>query len=168
MIQLNPLDAISLESISNALCASDRLAECLQYRLKLQQLHPDYGGVNSSVGMARAVFGRPDRSPRQHGAGTRRRSQAGRARGGLCGNGTACAVRCGTENARGRFAATSAYEIAQIHAYRGEADRAFEWLQRSYQRHDSEIVWIKTDPLLRGLHGDRRFRALLTQLRLPE
>jgi len=67
-----------------------------------------------------------------------------------------------------RFAAKDAYAIAQIHAYRGEADLAFEWLQRSYQRHDSNIVWIKTDPLLRSLRGDPRFRALQTELRLPE
>ena len=57
VIQLNPLDALSLEAISDASCAADRLSECLQYRLKLQQLHPDYGGINSSVGMARVYLG---------------------------------------------------------------------------------------------------------------
>lgn len=168
VIQLNPLDALSLEAISAALCASDRLSECLRYRLKLQQLHPDYGGVNSSVGMARVYLGdlsgalgnmaqEPEEDRRLAGlavvyAAMGRHAQSDAALQAL----------------ESRFAATSAYKIAQIHAYRGEADRAFEWLQRSYQRHDSEIVWIKTDRLLRRLHGDRRFGALLTQLRLPQ
>lgn len=168
VIQLNPLDALSLEAISTALCATDRLPECLQYRLKLQQLHPDYGGVNSSVGMARLYLGQlnaaldsmekePEEDLRLAGlavvyAALGRHAESDAALKAL----------------EGRFAATSAYEIAQIHAYRGDASRAFEWLQRSYQRHDSKIVLIKTDPLLRSLHGDPRFRVLLTQLRLPE
>jgi serine/threonine-protein kinase len=66
------------------------------------------------------------------------------------------------------FAADDAFEIAQIHAFRGEADSAFDWLQRSYQRHDSKILSIKTEPALRNLRSDRRFRALLVELKLPE
>jgi serine/threonine-protein kinase len=62
----------------------------------------------------------------------------------------------------------SAYEIAQIHAYRGEADAAFEWLQRSYRTHNSKVLSVKTDPLLRSLRGDRRFKTLLVKLSLPE
>jgi serine/threonine-protein kinase len=168
VIQLNPLDALSLEAISDASCAADRLSQCLQYRLKLQQLHPDYGGVNSSVGMARVYLGDLNEAL----ANMQQEPEEDRRLAGLAVVYAAMGRRAQSDAAlktlEGRFAATSAYQIAQIHAYRGEADRAFEWLQRSYQRHDSEIVWVKTDPLLRGLHGDRRFRALLAQLRLPQ
>jgi len=168
VIQLNPLDALSLEAISDASCAADRLSQCLQYRLKLQQLHPDYGGVNSSVGMARVYLGDLNEAL----ANMEQEPEEDRRLAGLAVVYAAMGRRAQSDAAlktlEGRFATTSAYEIAQIHAYRGEADRAFEWLQRSYQRHDSEIVWIKTDPLLRSLHGDRRFRALLAQLRLPD
>ncbi len=52
-IELNPLDPITLRAIGVALCASERLQECLQYRLKLQQLHPELRGVNAFVGEAR-------------------------------------------------------------------------------------------------------------------
>jgi serine/threonine-protein kinase len=168
VVRLNPLDAISLEALSVALCAAGRLPECLQYRLKLQQLHPDYGGINSSVGLARVYLGDLTEAlgnMEQEPAEDRRLA-------GLAVVYAAMGRRAQSDAAlktlEGRFAATSAYEIAQIHAYRGEADLAFEWLQRSYQRHDSEIVWIKTDPLLRSLHGDRRFQVLLSQLRLPQ
>ena len=168
VIQLNPLDAMSLEAMSVALCAADRLSECLQYRLKLQQLHPDYGAVNSSVGMARVYLGQLAEAL----GNMEQEPEEDRRLAGLAVVYAAMGRRAQSDAAlkmlEGRFAATSAYEIAQIHAYRREPDRAFEWLQRSYQRHDSEIVWIKTDPLLRSLHGDRRFRALLAQLRLPE
>jgi serine/threonine protein kinase len=168
VIKLNPLDALSLEAISTALCASDRLPECLQYRLKLQQLHPDYGGVNSSVGMARLYLGQMNEALDN----MRKEPEEDRRLTGLAVVYAAMGRHAESDVAlkalESRFAATSAYEIAQIHAYRGDAGRAFEWLQRSYQRHDSKILSIKTDPLLRSLRGDRRFRVLLTQLRLPE
>jgi serine/threonine-protein kinase len=66
------------------------------------------------------------------------------------------------------FSSGNPYEIAQIHAYRGEADAAFEWLQRSYRAHNYKIISVKTDPLLRSLHGDPRFKTLLVKLSLPE
>jgi len=65
------------------------------------------------------------------------------------------------------FAANDAYEIALIHAYRGEADAAFGWLRRCVQTHNSKIVSIKTEPLLRTLHSDPRFQTLLVKLKLP-
>jgi serine/threonine protein kinase len=168
VVQLNPLDALSLDAMSTALCASGRLPECLQYRLKLQQLHPDFGGVNSSVGMARLYLGQLNEALDN----IEKEPEVDRRLAGLAvvygAMGRHAESDAALKTLEGRFATTSAYEIAQIHAYRGEAGKAFEWLQRSYQRHDSKIVSIKTDPLLRSLRGDPRFRALLTQLRLPE
>jgi len=62
----------------------------------------------------------------------------------------------------------AAYEVAQDRAYRGEADLAFQWLQRAYQQHDSDLQWIKNDSWLRPLHADARFHALLARLNLPD
>jgi serine/threonine-protein kinase len=62
----------------------------------------------------------------------------------------------------------SPYAIAGVYAWRGDRDRAFEWLERSYTRRDSDISDIKRDPLLIGLRGDPRYRALLKRLNLPE
>jgi tetratricopeptide (TPR) repeat protein len=32
-----------------------------------------------------------------------------------------------------RFGSTSAYQVAEVHAYRGEADKALDWLNRAYR-----------------------------------
>jgi serine/threonine protein kinase len=168
VIKLNPLDAFSLKSMGIALCASDRLPECLSYRLRLQQLHPDFGGVNSFVGTARLYLGQlaealesmerePEEDLRLAGLAVVYAAMGNRTE-------SDAALRTLEE----RFAATDAYEIAQVHAYRGEADVAFAWLQRSYQMHDSKILLMKTEPLLRNLHGDGRFQTLLATLKLPE
>jgi len=62
----------------------------------------------------------------------------------------------------------SPYFIAGVYAWRGERDKALEWLERSYMRRDSDISVMKRDPLLTGLRSDPRYRALLKKLNLPE
>jgi tetratricopeptide (TPR) repeat protein len=61
----------------------------------------------------------------------------------------------------------SAFQIAQVYAFRGESDKSFEWLERAYQQHDPGLMVIKTDPLLKYVHQDRRYAELLKKMRLP-
>jgi eukaryotic-like serine/threonine-protein kinase len=61
----------------------------------------------------------------------------------------------------------AAYQVAEAHAWRGELDSAFEWLDRSYAQRDPGLRRIKYDPRLRKLHGDARYAAILRRLNLP-
>jgi tetratricopeptide (TPR) repeat protein len=61
----------------------------------------------------------------------------------------------------------SAYQIAEIYAFRNQSDVAFEWLDRAYAQRDSGLIGTKVDPLLKNLHGDPRFAAFLKKLNLP-
>src|SRR5438046_4737988 len=60
-----------------------------------------------------------------------------------------------------------AYQIAQAYAVRGEIEKAFEWLQISFDNHDGGTLSLGVDPLLRGLHDDPRYKNLLAKLGLP-
>jgi TolB-like protein/Flp pilus assembly protein TadD len=60
-----------------------------------------------------------------------------------------------------------AYQIAQVYAVRGETDKAFEWLQISFDDHDGGTLGLSVDPLLRGLRDDPRYNKLLAKLGLP-
>jgi serine/threonine protein kinase/Tfp pilus assembly protein PilF len=60
-----------------------------------------------------------------------------------------------------------AYQIAEVYAWRGEKDQAFEWLQRGYDRHDGGLSNIKIDALLFSLRFDARFGAMLKKMKLP-
>jgi adenylate cyclase len=55
----------------------------------------------------------------------------------------------------------AAYQLAQIHGFRGEADAAFGWLDRAVATHDAGLVFVRVDPLLAALHGDPRWEAFL-------
>ena len=62
---------------------------------------------------------------------------------------------------RGRDAA---YQVADLYALRGEADPAFEWLERAYDQRDAGIGWTKVDPFLRSLHADPRWGVFLRKI----
>jgi TolB-like protein/Tfp pilus assembly protein PilF len=68
------------------------------------------------------------------------------------------------------FAAGQVYNIATLHALRGDRDQAFSWLNRAYQQHDPGIIAtppITVDPDLKNLHDDPRWAAFLRKLNLP-
>ena len=60
-----------------------------------------------------------------------------------------------------------AYQIAEVYAVRGETDKAFEWLQIAFDNHDTGMLGLLVDPLLRGLRGDPRYKAMLEKVGLP-
>ena len=64
-------------------------------------------------------------------------------------------------------AADAAYQIAEVYAWRGEKDKAFEWLERAYRQLDGGLASTKMDPLLASLHGDPRYAPLLHKLNFP-
>ena len=65
------------------------------------------------------------------------------------------------------FQNDAAFQIAEIYAFRGETDKAFEWLERSYKQRDSGLSGMKVDPLLRTIEKDPRYRAFLQKMKLP-
>jgi TolB-like protein/tetratricopeptide (TPR) repeat protein len=57
----------------------------------------------------------------------------------------------------------SAYQVAQVHAFRGDIDAAFKWLEIAADAHDSGLIFIQVDPLLARLRSDARWNALLAR-----
>jgi len=66
-----------------------------------------------------------------------------------------------------KFHTDGAYQIAEIYAFRGERDQAFEWLERAYSQRDAGLTQMKADPLLKNLRQDSRYSALLKKMHLP-
>jgi TolB-like protein len=61
-----------------------------------------------------------------------------------------------------------AYSIAEVHAYRGEVNEALQWLDRLYDRKDSDLSYLKEDVFFKTLEADPRYKALLRKMNLPE
>ena len=58
------------------------------------------------------------------------------------------------------------YLLAELHAFRGEKDKAFDWLDAAYNKKDSWLFWVKDDPLLKNLKSDPRYNAFLKKMNL--
>jgi serine/threonine protein kinase/Tfp pilus assembly protein PilF len=61
-----------------------------------------------------------------------------------------------------------AYDIAIVYAGLGDADRAFEWLDKASREHSAFLIHANWDPRLTSLHSDSRFAELIRGLNLPQ
>ncbi|HJU07687.1 MAG TPA: hypothetical protein VJ727_04320 [Rhodanobacteraceae bacterium] len=60
-----------------------------------------------------------------------------------------------------------AYQIAQVHALRGDADGMFQWLERARSNRDPGIGYLLSDPFILRYQRDSRFIAFCEKVGLP-
>lgn len=58
----------------------------------------------------------------------------------------------------------NSYQIAEIHAMRGESDDAFKWLEEAFVNRDPGITHSMVNPRLRPLHDDPRWKPFLSRI----
>ncbi len=58
----------------------------------------------------------------------------------------------------------AAYQIAEAYAWRGEADRVCEWLERAYTQRDPGLAHSVTEPFLKRVHNDPRGPGFLLKM----
>jgi adenylate cyclase len=58
--------------------------------------------------------------------------------------------------------------VADAYSYLGDADHAFDWLERAYRQKDPLMPYVKSDSRVHGLVHDARYKAFLKKLNLPE
>ncbi len=60
-----------------------------------------------------------------------------------------------------------AWFLALYYAALGDHEQTFVWLQRSYHRHEVEMIWLRADPLLKPLRSDPRYIELYNNVGFP-
>lgn len=60
-----------------------------------------------------------------------------------------------------------AWFIALYYAHIRDFENAFIWLQKSYERHEVEMIWLREEPLLKPLRGDSRYLNLYKKVGFP-
>ncbi|CAM4093579.1 helix-turn-helix domain-containing protein [Zobellia roscoffensis] len=53
-----------------------------------------------------------------------------------------------------------AWFIALYYAHTKDYESTFEWLQKSYDRHEVEMTWLREEPLLAPIRNDSRYKDL--------
>jgi TolB-like protein/Flp pilus assembly protein TadD len=169
IVERNPLSTYQLEWLAEFYFASDRLPEAERTLRDLLALDPSFAGAHCDLGEVLLARNQPDAAlavmSEEPDEGNRltclpdamwklgRRKEA-----------DALLVE-----AASKYSDSGAYGFAASYAMRNDKDQAFKWLNRAYENREPEVfVMSKWDPLLRNLHRDPRFTALLRKLKLPE
>jgi TolB-like protein len=63
-----------------------------------------------------------------------------------------------------KFEKDSPYNIAYVHAFRGDADKAFEWLDKAIQYQDGGLSEIVAENLFDNIHSDPRWLPFLRKI----
>jgi TolB-like protein/Flp pilus assembly protein TadD len=165
---LDPLGAISHAGLGTISYRTGRLAEA-EARLRTAiEISPTFLWAHWTLGTVLLATGRLDAALAQ----MQRATAEGGGDAGLALVYHAMKRKTDSDEALVRatnlYAEHWAYAVAQVHAYRGEIDYAFAWLERAYGQKDVALYRIKGDPLLKNLEPDARYRAFLRRMNLPD
>jgi serine/threonine-protein kinase len=165
-LDLDPLSVPAMVSLANLYKSRGDFAQAERYFERALQLSPDSSYALEGLGETLLMEGKlpqalattqrqPDEARRlyvtamvQHSLGDRAQSDQA------------------LHELERRFGAGWAFQVGAAYAWRGERDKAFAWLERSYRQQDGGLLLTKTDRLLAGLRSDPRFPALLRKVGL--
>ncbi|MEH6536370.1 MAG: adenylate/guanylate cyclase domain-containing protein [Psychroserpens sp.] len=66
------------------------------------------------------------------------------------------------------YGETEATNMADIYAFRGDADKAFFWLNKAIKIKDPVLLESLNYPSFKNLHKDRRWKSFINRIGLPE
>jgi TolB-like protein/Tfp pilus assembly protein PilF len=168
VLEQDPLRTGAFSNLGIALNAAGRFAEAeVAYRKSLD-LAPHYAGTRANLSLSLFAQGRGEEAI----AEALREADEGFRLWALAILHHAQGHRAASDEALRdlieKYSEDSALQIAEVHAARGEADAAFEWLERAYAQRDPGLAEMRPSPRFRSLHGDPRWSAFLKKFGLEE
>jgi len=164
----NPLDTDQISELALYQQEAGQLEQSAANVRKLLELNPAYAGAQALYGLTLLLQGKHAEAL---AAAQRESDEASKLQALTCIY-WAMSRRADSDEALGAleraFAARNDYMIAAAHAYRGDADSAFVWLDRAYQQRRGSLEGLRTDVLFRKLHDDPRFSAFVRKAKLVE
>ena len=166
-VELDPLDSANFINLGAMYLSLGRVAEAREALERARALAPESSYSPFLYGVTLLASGQPAaalasfqaiRDPTWRLAGT------AMARHDL---GDAAGSAAALEELVAGEAYSSAYQIAQVHAWRGDRDQAFAWLDRAFEQRDAGLAELKIDATLRRIRDDPRFAALVRRVNLP-
>ena len=166
-LALDPLQLIFYSDLGNTLTYSNHLEEAIVQFNKILELNPQFQRAHLYLGRIYLLQGKPEMAL----AEMQQENMEIFKRFGLALAYHALGRKKEADKELINFITIYqndwAYLIAEIYAFRGEKDSAFEWLEKAYKRKDPWLTWLNGDPLLKNLEGDTRHKAFLKKMKLP-
>jgi TolB-like protein len=168
VLVIDPLNADTHMEMSLPLLRLGRLAEAEAELRRGLAITPTFAGAHYSLGIVQMAEGRPEDARREFEF----EAPEGGKQAGLAMAYWALGRRADSKTMLQRFAAEHAedlaFNVAEVYGYLGDANQAFEWLERAYRQKDAQLQYLKGDWPLRSLERDPRYSAFLRKMKLPE
>jgi TolB-like protein/lipoprotein NlpI len=167
ILEDDPLDLVTLYNAADQLHRLDRMDEAERTFRRLLELNPEDWGTHTQLAIIMLRQGRVEEAWAELALEVDPQQQE-------WGRLLALHSLGRTEEAEQRLQRFIAdhqswakYLIASVHAWRGELDTAFDWLDRAVQAREAVLSDIKSNPLLTVLHDDPRWAVLMDRMGLP-
>jgi len=167
-VAADPLDALMLDDLGSLYLDAGRPAEAEGAIRKALALNPTYTGGRCSLGQVLLARGQPDEALKEMRLESDELARTSCLPVAYWALGRRADADAALHTLIGKFASLAPFSIAQVFAFEGKADDAFEWLDRAYGQRDVGITMIQSDYLLRGVRADPRFAALLARMKLAQ
>ena len=165
-LALDPLSAPAWHGLALLLVHTGQLTDARVAAHRLVEMNP--GGNNGFFGADADLFdGRTQEALEGYRRGTGPYGSMGEAMAEHT-LGHAAESQRALDNLITREGDSMGYQIADVYAWRRENDKAFEWLERAYQRHDAGLGYVTYDRYLAHLRTDPRYSALIRKLKLSQ
>ena len=157
----DPLDAVAHNNQGDSYLSAGRLDEAIASFRTALTLSPAYIGARYRIGVALLLKGEPESalvSIQQEEFKAWRLIGLAMAHHAL---GQAAASDSAVAELIQQYEHDAAYNIAYVFAYRGETDRAFEWLDKAVSYNDPGLAEITNEPLFANIKFDPRWVTFL-------
>jgi len=164
----DPLDTLALWRLGVSLVAAGRLNEAEAAWHKLEELNPNYAGGHAWWATTLVLMGR---NAEALATVERESDEAWKLSYSplvYWSLGRRAESDAALSQLKEKYAAGSAYQIAEMYAYRGEVESAFEWFERAYRQRDGGLQLLRIDPILGNVRGDSRYKILLAKMNLAD
>lgn len=162
--QLDPINPSRHEALGTTFYLFGDFDEALGPFQKALELQPSRGTVHTNIAMMKVLRGEmggvekeleldPSESSRSFGWSVF-----------LFAKGSRSEADSALIQLKSKFSNLLAYQIAQVHSFRGEADSTFHWLELALGMNDQGINRLKIDPFMSPMHKDPRWRPFLESL----
>jgi tetratricopeptide (TPR) repeat protein len=168
VLNMDPLHTFGLASLAGLLFDSGRFEEAAATSRTLLEISPRYVHAHATLGLALIFLDQKEQGLASIEEESDENARLSSLTIAYWAMGRKTQSDAALKQLVAKYAEVNAYGIAEVYAYRGQVDAAFEWLDRAYQQRESGCANVKSDSFLKNLHRDPRYKAFLRKMKLPE
>jgi tetratricopeptide (TPR) repeat protein len=166
-LELNPLSLPTHFNFGTALLTAGRFEESADAFRKVLEIYPEARFAHTGIGLGLLLQHEPEAALEEMEAEVHPLSRDFGMALVRCSLGPPAEADRAVAAFIEQHAESAPFNAAALHAWRGDPDEAFAWLEVAFDQHASDLSTILSDPLMVSLRTDPRWTGFLDRLGAP-